>query len=106
MGSTKIARTERFEDSVGFQDLLFDPRAHVTGHRAQILQNEFGGLRFARTALARYHARLVDVARLQTVVGRFGYSEHVRFQVADFRSVVLKHVVLKYEKEFQKKNAA
>jgi len=89
-----IIHTKRFQNCVGFEYLLFDPRAHVAGYRAQILQNKFGGFRLARSTLARYHARLIDVTGLQTVVGRFRHGKHVRFQNADFRSVILKHVVL------------
>lgn len=73
---------------------MFDPRAHVAGHRAQVLQDKLGGFRLAGAALARDHARLIDVAGLQTVVGRFGDGEHVRLQNADLRSVILEHVIL------------
>lgn len=73
---------------------MFDPCAHVAGHGAQVLQNEFGRFCFAGSTLARYHTRLVDVAGLQTIVSRFRDGENVRFQDADFRSVILEHVIL------------
>lgn len=50
--------TESLENRVGFEDLLLNPRRHIARHRAQILQNEFGGFGLAGSALAGNDARL------------------------------------------------
>lgn len=52
------ALTKRLQDGVRLEDLLLHPRGHVARHRAQVLQHELGGLRFAGARLARYDARL------------------------------------------------
>lgn len=86
--------TKSFEDGIRFQNLLLHPGAHVAGHRAQVLQYEFGRLRLAGSAFARYNARLVRVQGLQTGVRSLGQREDVRFQRAHFGATILEYMVL------------
>lgn len=90
-----VLLTESLEDSVGLQDLLFHPGAHVAGHRAQVLQDELGGLRLAGAALSGDHAGLVLVTRLQGRVRGLCQRECVRLQQTQLLSVVLEHVLLR-----------
>lgn len=87
--------TKRFEDSVGLQNLLLHPRVDVAGNRAQVLQDELGGLGLAGTALARYHAGLVAHGVLQRLVCRLRQGEHVRLQGAHLLAMVSIHVLLR-----------
>lgn len=90
-----IILTESLEDGVGLQDLLFHPGAHVASDRAQVLQDELGGLSLAGAALAGDHAGLVLVTRLQGRVRGLCQGEGVRLQQAQLLSVVLEHVLLR-----------
>jgi hypothetical protein len=95
---THTQHTESLQDSVSFQDLLFDPRADIAGDRTQVLQDELGRLRLPRPALSRDDARLVGALRsLQRFISRLCQREHVWLQSAHLLPVVSKHVFLEQQ---------
>lgn len=55
MKKKKKPLTERFEYGVGLKNLLLHPCGHIAGHRAQVLQDEFGCFRFASTRFTGYY---------------------------------------------------
>lgn len=87
--------TERLEDGVGLQNLLLHPGVDVAGDRAEVLQDELGGLGLPSSALARYHAGLVADGVLERLVSRLRQGEHVRLQSAHLLPVVSIHVLLR-----------
>lgn len=89
--------TEGLKNSVGFEDLLLHPSGDIAGDRAEVLQDELGGLRLACARLAGDDAGLVFVRGLQGRVRSLGQGEHVWLQQAQLLAMVVEHELLQRE---------
>lgn len=58
------------------------------------MEHKFGGLRFSSTRLTGNNTRLISIAIKHISIGGFSQCEHMRFQHAQFLTVILKYIFL------------